>query len=388
MNGAATTGVAVNASARDSDRTHANPNCRVLLVAPSLRFLGGQAIQAQRLRDHLRQQPWVSVDLLPVDPVLPAPLNRLQRIKYVRTVVTTLAYVASLFRTVPRYDVIHAFSASYWSFLLAPAPAVLVARLFGKRAIVNYRSGEADDHLTRWGWHAIPLLRLSKIVVPSGYLVAVFRKFGLSATSIPNFLDLDSLPYRRRTNVRPKFLSNRNFEAHYNVASILRAFAVIQASVPEATLDVVGDGPERERLHALAAELQLQHVTFVGPVPPKDMRQRYDAADIYLNAPVIDNMPGSILEAFACGLPVVTSDAGGIPYIVRNEENGLLTSANDHLALAKGALRLLADQALALSLTDNARREAETTYTWELVREGWRHVYLDADTEESRTLKE
>ncbi|MDZ7631451.1 MAG: hypothetical protein U5K74_08910 [Gemmatimonadaceae bacterium] len=92
--------------------TEQDPPTRVLLVAPSIRYLGGQAVQARRLRDHLAAEPWVTVDLLAVDPALPAPLRWLQSIKYVRTIVTSVAYAVTLFARVPRYDVIHAFSAS------------------------------------------------------------------------------------------------------------------------------------------------------------------------------------------------------------------------------------------------------------------------------------
>lgn len=349
---------------------------RILLVAPSLRFLGGQAVQARRLRERLSQLPGITVDILPVDPDLPGPLAALQRIKYVRTVVTSIAYVASLVRTVPRYDVIQAFSASYWSFLLAPVPAMLVGRLFGKRVLVNYRSGEAPDHLARWGWHAIPLLRVAdEIVVPSGYLVQVFGEFGLRARSILNFLELDRVPYRRRTTLAPRFLSNRNFEAHYNVAQVLEAFAGIQRVHPDASLTVVGDGPLRASLHARAAELGLRHVTFTGPVKPAEMGAHYDAADIYLNTPLIDNMPNSVIEAFAAGLPVVTSDAGGIPWIVRDGDNGTLVPAGDAEALARGALALLADPARALALADRARAEALEKYTWDAVQPEWLAVY-------------
>ena len=354
---------------------HPSRTRRVLIVGPSRRFLGGQAVQAERLLRRFAGEPGVDVQFLAVDPALPGPLAALQRIKYVRTVVTSLAYWATLLARVPRADVIHAFSASYWSFLLAPVPAMLAGRLFGKRVYVNYRSGEARDHLTRYG-HAVPLLRLAHdIVTPSGYLKDVFADFGLGATVVENFVEVDRLPHRRRTALPPHFLANRNFEAHYDVATVLRAFARIQRAVPHATLTVVGDGPLRAELHALAAELSLQHVTFTGAVPPERMPQLYDAASVYLNSPRIDNMPNSVIEAFACGLPVVTSDAGGIPYIVRDRDNGRMVAAGDDSALAAAALALLGDPAEALRLADAARAECLARYTWPAVRDRWLALY-------------
>jgi glycosyltransferase involved in cell wall biosynthesis len=365
------------ASPSDTDaRARAVRRVRVLVVAPSLRFIGGQAVQARRLVARLSEESWVDVSLQVVDPTLPGPLQYLQRIKYVRTIVTSIAYLFTLLWRVPRFDVIHAFSPSYTGFLLAPVPAMAIGRLFGKRVLINYRSGEAADHLTRWGWHAIPLLKLAHaIVVPSGYLVDVFGRFGFKAISVLNFLDLDALTYRERSTVRPHFLSNRNFEAHYNVADILRAFALIQQAVPDAELDVLGDGPLRDELHALASQLLLRNVRFIGAVPPAESAKFYNRADVYLNTPTIDNMPNSIIEAFASGIPVVTSDAGGIPYIVSNNQNGLLVPMRDPEALAAGALTLLRDPALVSRLTSRAREDALTRYRWEAVRAGWRSVY-------------
>src|SRR4051812_33855652 len=129
---------------------------RVVLVAPSLSILGGQAVAAQRLLERLRTVPGLEVGFLPHDPRTNALLRLLQRVKYVRTVATSIAYLTSLIRTLPKYDVVHVFSASYWSFVLAPTPAILIGKLFGKRVVVNYRSGEAEDHLERWPRTAIP----------------------------------------------------------------------------------------------------------------------------------------------------------------------------------------------------------------------------------------
>ena len=356
----------------------AAPRVRVLLVGPSLDILGGQAVQAARLLAHLRDLPGLEVGFLAVNPRLPGPLRLLQRVKYLRTVVTSAAYVASLLREVPRWDVVHAFSASYWSFLLAPLPAMAVAKLYGKRVVLNYRSGEAADHLARAGRTAVPAMRrlADVIAVPSGYLVTVFGRFGLRARSIFNFVDLGGIPWRERAAPpRPHFLSNRNFEPLYNVACVLRAFQRIQAEVPEARLTVAGYGSQDAALRALAGELALRNVEFTGRVPPERMPALYDAADVYLNAPDIDNMPNSVIEAYAAGLPVVTSDAGGIPYIVRHGETGLMVPRGDDAALAAAALRLLREPELARGLARRAREECVAKYTWDAVRHEWADLY-------------
>jgi len=348
---------------------------RVCIVGPSLDIIGGQSIQLERLRVRLVQNPKLEVSFLPVNPRLIRPLRFLQRIKYVRTVVTSFVYFMSLLIKIPRVDVVHTFSASYWSFLLAPVPAMLAGRLFGKGVILNYHSGEADDHLTRWRT-AKPLMHLAQLIaVPSGYLVDVFARHGLTAMSVPNFVEINQLPYRQRTSLRPLFLSNRNFEAHYNVSCVLRAFARIQERLPQAELTVAGDGPLRERLRSEARALRLRNVTFCGPVAFERMPMLYGEMDVYLNAPEIDNMPISILEAAACGLPVVTSDAGGIPYIVKNGVSALVVPSNDDAALAAAAIRLFEEPDLAPRLSAAARAEVLQRYVWPEVERNWMETY-------------
>ena len=155
------------------------------------------------------------------------------------------------------------------------------------------------------------------------------------------------------------FLSNRNFQKLYNVPCVLRAFAVIQARIPTRGCIVIGDGPERARVHETARSLALRNVEFVGAVSPTEMGRWYDEADVYLNSSDIDNMPNSIIEAFACGLPVVTTRPGGIPYVVEHERNGLLVDCDDHEALAASALRLFDEPALAERLITEGLRDVQ-----------------------------
>jgi L-malate glycosyltransferase len=347
---------------------------RVLIVAPSLSILGGQAVQAQYLIEYLNKEPSFEVSFVPHDPRLPGPLSVLQRIKYVRTIVTSLCYCLALLYQVPKNDVVHIFSAAYFSFLLAPAPAILIGKLFGRKTILNYRSGKCENHLRRWRT-AIFIIRLAdELVVPSQYLVDVFRKFGLQARAIANVVEQERFKFRERRPLLPYFFSNRNFYPLYNVACVIRAFAIIQRKVPEAKLTIAGNGGQRAFLENLAHKLKLRNVDFLGSVAPKQMSKHYDKAHIFLNGSNIDNLPGSILEAFASGLPVVTTSAGGIPYIVDHEKTGLLVPRNDAEAMAASALRLLESPELAGSIARNAH-EASKAYSWPVVRELWLELY-------------
>jgi len=139
---------------------------------------------------------------------------------------------------------------------------------------------------------------------------------------------------------------------------------------------VAGDGWMRPQLEELARELGLRNTTFVGRVPWGDMPDLYDASDIYLTATNIDNMPGSVIECLSCGLPVVTTNAGGVPYIVTQGETALIVPLNDHEAMATQALRLLEDDTLAVHLARNGRAGCER-FTWPAVRDAWLGAYAE-----------
>src|SRR5215218_1031818 len=167
-----------------TDTKKTGVNLRVLVVAPSLDILGGQSRQAVRLMEGLTREPELEVSFLPHNPRLPGILRSLQRIKYVRTIVTTLYYIALLLWRVRKYDIIHIFCASYYSYSLSAIPALAISKLYGKKSILNYRSGEAEHHLKTWRT-AVPTIRwASEVVVPSGYLVDVFARYGLRARAI------------------------------------------------------------------------------------------------------------------------------------------------------------------------------------------------------------
>src|SRR5689334_12676118 len=154
-------------------------NRRVVIVAASLEIVGGQGVQAALLLDALRRDG-VDARLVPINPRFPRWLADLRRRPYVRTIVNELLYLPSLL-SLWRADVVHVFSASYWSFLLAPVPAMLAGRVLRKRVILHYHSGEAADHLQHWGALVHPWLGLAhEIVVPSPYLREVFGAHGYS----------------------------------------------------------------------------------------------------------------------------------------------------------------------------------------------------------------
>jgi L-malate glycosyltransferase len=366
-----------------SERSQQSPGSRlrVCIVAPSLRYVGGQSVQADLLLRHWQNDPDIDISFLAVDPPLPRVLAWAESIPGLRTILREPIYFWHLWRGVRDVDVTHIFSAAYWSFLLAPAPAALFAKMKTRgsktrrsKTLINYHSGEARDHLRRFRSAKFVLSRVDKIVVPSGYLVDVFREFGLSASAVPNIADLSQFRYRERAPLRPHLVCTRGFSTYYSVDVVVRAFAEVKKEYPEAQLDLVGNGPLEGDIRKLVADLHLAGVNFTGVASRQEIGKYYDQADIFINASWLDNMPLSIIEAFAAGTPVVTTSPECMPYLVQHERTGLLSPVGDEKALAASVIRLLRDPALAASLAQNAHHESRN-YTWEAVREQWLNTY-------------
>src|SRR6202007_414367 len=154
--------VAVPAEVRGDSRV------RVVFVAPTLRYVGGQAVQADLLIRHWKDDPEIAASFVPVDPSLPAGLQWIERVRFLRTLIREPLYLISLWQGLKHPDIAHIFSASYSYFLLAPLPAWLVAKARGKTTLINYRSGECRDHLQKSRIARFVLQRTDRIVVPSG----------------------------------------------------------------------------------------------------------------------------------------------------------------------------------------------------------------------------
>lgn len=349
------------------------PGERIVIVAPSLDILGGQGVQAETLRTHLLREGY-DVEFLPINPRFPRGVRFLRRYPYVRTVVNQILYLPSLVR-LRRADVVHIFSASYWSFLLAPAPAMCIARLLRKRTLLHYHSGEAHDHLSRWGMRVHPWLRLAhEIIVPSEYLRQIFGRHGYQARVVRNVIALECFRYRERAPLRPRLLCTRNLEPHYGVDVVIRAFGMVHARFPGATLVIAGYGSEDARLRKLAESVAPRSIRFLGRVEPARVPEVYDQADIFVNAALIDNQPVSVLEAFAAGLPVVSSAVGDLPDMLEGGSSGCLVPPGDAPAMADAVVRLIEDPQRARALSQHAHARA-MEYSWSSVRQQWVALY-------------
>lgn len=343
---------------------------RVCIVAPRY-MTGGQAIEARTILEGFAGHPQVRVEIQPIDPRIP---GWLARIPGVRTAARTPLFLAGLLKRFWRADVVHVFTAAFSPFVLTTSPAILLARLLGKPLILNYRDGRAPDHLpSRWvRWM---LRQPSVLVFPSGFLLDVFRRFGFDGEVIYNVVSTDRFRYRSRDPLKPVLISSRLLERLYAVENTLRAFARVRSAMPEARLIVIGGGDQEEYLRGVVRDEGIEGVEFQGRVPHGDVAEWFDRADLFVNSSREDNMPHSILEAFSSGLAVVTTNAGGIPYIVEHERNGLMVEPDRPEELAEAILRVLKDPELARGLIEQGQQDCAERYSWEAAKGEWIDLY-------------
>lgn len=301
-------------------------------------------------------------------------------IPVLRAAFRLIPYLFALWKLAGRCDLIHVMANSGWSWHLFAAPAIWIAKLRNRPSVVNYHGGEAESFLKK-SFRAISLsLRHSAaLVVPSAFLEAVFSRSGLPAVIVPNTIDTErfSNPSPQR-KVRRQLLVSRNLEPIYDNETAIRAFSIVHQTYPDATLTIAGSGPLATQLAKLVKELGLADcVRFTGRLDRNEMANAYREADISINPSLVDNMPISILEAMASATPIVSTEVGGVPFVVKNGRTALLVPPGSPEAMAAAICKLMDDTALANELVTNGLQEVQK-YTWQKTWPLLANVYLSA----------
>ena len=349
----------------------------VALVGPLPPPSGGMANQTRQLAA-LLSEAGLSVTTIQVN--APYRPSWVANVRGLRAMFRFLPFALNLWRTAPKVDLFHVMANSGWSWHLFAAPAIWIAKFHRKPVVVNYRGGEAANFFQRSPKLVrASLNQVSAIVVPSPFLEKIFAALEFKAIVVPNIVNLARFSPAQSVPLGPPHLVvTRNLEAIYGIDTALRAFSRVLQSFPESRMTIAGSGPQLSALQSLAGELQLaSSVEFCGRLEINDMAALYQSAHVMVNPSLVDNTPNSILEALASGVPIVTTDVGGIPYLVENEKTALLIPPQQPEAMAAAILRVLNTPQLARALSD-AGLAAVKQYTWAEVKEKLFAVYAAA----------
>ena len=217
--------------------------------------------------------------------------------------------------------------------------------------------------------------RASINVAPSAYLLHHFQEAGFkNLTYIPNTIAIKNYPFQLRENIKPSLLWVRSFAHIYNPMLALKMLEELLQEYPHAQLSMVGPFKDNsiEECRRYAQQKNLP-VTFTGGMPKEEWLAYARDFDLFINTTNVDNTPVSVIEAMALGLPVVTTNVGGIPYLLEDQREALLVPPDDVAAMQKAIQSLLSHPNKARSLSQNGRKKIEA-FDWEVVKEKWKEV--------------
>lgn len=220
------------------------------------------------------------------------------------------------------------------------------------------------------------LLRNATInVSPSNYLYEFFNSKGIKhLVKIPNAIQIEGYNFKIRPYPKPHLLWVRAFAHIYNPLLAIKTLELLLATYPEAKLSMVGPVKDKsfDQCKSYIDEKQLP-VTITGQLPKEDWIAYAEDFDVFLNTTTIDNMPVSVVEAMALGLLVVSTNVGGLPYLIEDGKDGVLVNMNDEKEMVKAIEALLENPALSKKISQNARQKAKG-FSWEVLKERWLSV--------------
>jgi len=273
-----------------------------------------------------------------------------------------------------QYDVAQIDVFSGRAFVWAEAVAAAL-RACGKPFVLSLHGGLLPEFAARWPRRVRRLLgTASAVTAPSPYLASALQPYRADLLLLPNGLRASRYTYRERTHPQPRLLWLRAFHQVYNPSLALRTVAALRGDFPDVELQMVGPDHGDGTLDAIRAEVRAAGladcVQLVGRVPKDEVPRHLDAADILLNTPRADNAPVSLLEAFAAGLCVVSTDVGGIPLLVEDGHNALLVPSDQAERMAAAVRRILSCAGLGGALSRTARATA-LSYDWQQILPRW-----------------
>jgi glycosyltransferase involved in cell wall biosynthesis len=250
-----------------------------------------------------------------------------------------------------------------------------ILQLLNKPFVLTLHGGNLPAFARRWPRRVQRLLRGAVAVTsPSPFLHEEMKSFRSDLLMLPNALDLNRYQFRLRRYPRPRLVWVRAFHESYNPSLAPRMLAELIHEYPDISLVMIGpdkgDGSLQKTKQVAAQSGVLEHMSFPGPIPKNQIPTWLSEGDIFVNTTNVDNTPVSVLEAMASGLCIVTTNVGGIPYLLQHERDGLLVNPNDPVAMAAAVRRFLTDPALAESLSTGARNKAEQ-YDWSMIMPQW-----------------
>ncbi len=211
-----------------------------------------------------------------------------------------------------------------------------------------------------------------KNISPSKYIKKSFNEFGYSNIEvIPNSIEIKRYPLKERSFETVKLLWVRSFSEIYNPKLAIDVLFELQKRRIKSSLCMVG--PEKDgsldKAKEYARLLNIE-VNFTGKLEKEEWIALSENFNIFINTTNFDNMPVSVIEAMALGFPIISTNVGGVPFLINNEVDGVLVAPNNVEAFVKAILEIKSKPEKAIDMAASARRKAEH-FDWNVVKKQW-----------------
>lgn len=214
-------------------------------------------------------------------------------------------------------------------------------------------------------------------IAVSGYLNKHMIDAGYKNELIENNIVINDYTFKLRSKLSAKLLWVRAFHETYNPLMAIRLIEKLKDIYTDIQLTMVGpdlDG-SMQKCKELAAKTGVElQIIFTGKLSKQEWTTLAEQSDIFINTTNFDNQPVSLIEAMALGLPVVSTNVGGIPYLVEHGKTGLLVKADDTDAMSNAVQQLLNNETFAAQLSKNGRHKAEQ-FDWNVIIKKWKHLF-------------
>lgn len=218
------------------------------------------------------------------------------------------------------------------------------------------------------------LCSATQVVAPSKFMLKSFESYSIDILYIPNPINLNDYLYRIRTKIMPKLIWLRTFHNIYNPQLAVKMISELKRTWLDISLVMVGldkgDGSLQKTQELIIKHNLERNVTLMGPVSKQDVPQTLQIGDIFINTTNVDNTPISVIEAMASGLCIVSTNVGGLPYLLEDGKDALLVEPNDPKEMAKAVEKIIKSSNMASKLSSNAREKAKT-FHWDKIIDQW-----------------
>jgi glycosyltransferase involved in cell wall biosynthesis len=247
-----------------------------------------------------------------------------------------------------------------------------LARFFNIRYIPILHGGNLPERLEQNPFLSNLIFKYSyKNVAPSDYLKSSFEIKGYETMFIPNILEIENYNFKNRKHFEPKLFWVRAFKEIYNPTLAIKVLNLLKEEYPKAKLCMVGPfvDDSYSQCLKLISELKLESsVEFTDVLLKEDWHKKSEDFDVFINTTNFDNTPVSVMEAMALGLTIVSTNVGGMPFLINDKSDGLLVDKNNAEQMTNAITEILKNN--NLELAQNARKKVES-FDWSIVRNKW-----------------